>query len=130
MAEINGKIEVIGSIEQVSASFKKRDLVIVTEEQYPQYILIQFTQDRCAFLDYYRLGDYIKVHINIGGRKWTNPEGEIKFFNQINGWKIERLDIPNQNQAPAPQAIPAAQPTQAFPTTTDFAEMEHDDLPF
>ena len=74
---------------QVSASFKKRELVITTEEQYPQSILIEFAQDKCDLLNNLQIGQDVKVSINLRGREWVNPQGETKYFNSIQGWKID-----------------------------------------
>ena len=49
-------MEVIGKIKQIdetktygSNGFKKREVVITTEEQYPQHLLIEFIQDKCNY---------------------------------------------------------------------------------
>lgn len=55
--------------------FKKREVVITTDEQYPQSILIEFTQDRCELLETYSVGQDVKININIRGREWINPKG-------------------------------------------------------
>lgn len=89
--EITGKIKVINPEQQVSASFKKRELVVTTEEQYPQHILIEFAQDKCDLLNNYSVGQEVKVSINLRGREWINPQGETRYFNQIQGWRIEKL---------------------------------------
>mgnify|MGYP003399057217 FL=1 len=88
--EIVGKIKVINPEFAVSASFKKRELVVVTDEQYPQSILLEFQQDKCIILDNYKVGEDVKVGINLRGREWVNPQGESKYFNTIIGWRIER----------------------------------------
>ena len=88
--EVSGVIKVIGDVQEVSASYKKRELVVSTEEQYPQSIAIEFAQDKTALLDFYNIGDSVKVSINLGGREWVNPQGETKYFNSIKGWKIEK----------------------------------------
>ena len=36
--EVTGKIKVVNPEQQVSATFRKRELVVTTEEQYPQHI--------------------------------------------------------------------------------------------
>ena len=87
--EVNGIIKMIGAEQQVSASFKKRELVVTTEEQYPQHILIEFAQDKCDLLNGLSEGQEVKVSINLRGREWVNPQGETKYFNQIQGWKLE-----------------------------------------
>jgi len=88
--DVIGKIKVLNAIQQVSASFKKQELVVETSEQYPQSIMIEFAQDKCDLLNSYRVGDDVKVSINLRGREWINPQGEAKYFNQIQGWKIEK----------------------------------------
>ena len=96
--EVNGKIKVIGNTQEVRASFKKRELVVTTDEQYPQHILIEFAQDKCDLLNGYKLGQEVKVSINLRGREWTNPQGEVKYFNQIQGWRIEKSEATAPNE--------------------------------
>lgn len=86
--EVIGKIEHIGVEETSGATFKKRLLVVQTNEQYPQSIAIEFQQDRIDLIDPYKVGDEVKVAVNLKGRKWTNPQGVDKWFNTIVGWKI------------------------------------------
>ena len=86
--QITGKVKENQAEEQVSASFRKRNLVVTTEEQFPQEILIEFTQDKCDLLNPISVGQAVTVDINIRGRCWVNPQGENKYFNSIQGWKI------------------------------------------
>jgi len=122
--EIVGKIKRIGPDQQVSASFTKRELVITTDEQYPQHILTEFTQDKCDLLDPYKIGESVKVYINLRGREWVNPQGETRYFNSIQGWRIERLQVQGP-VSPSPEAS-----TQNFNPETNTNEDEPDDLPF
>lgn len=124
--EVSGKVKVINAEQQVSASFKKRELVVTTDEQYPQHIMIEFTQDKCDLLNNYTPGDAVKVSINLRGREWVNPQGETKYFNSIQGWRIEKL----QAEAPAAPQMPPMPAAEAFAPATNFREEEHDDLPF
>jgi hypothetical protein len=91
--EILGKVKVLGAEQVVSASYKKRELVIVTDEQYPQFIAIEFPQDKGDLLNSLVEGDSVKVSINLGGREWVNPQGETKYFNSIKGWKLEKTNV-------------------------------------
>lgn len=113
--EIQGQIKKIFPSEYVGANgFEKRDLVIITEDIYPQTIIIQFTQQRCDLLDSLQVGQNVKVYINIRGREWTNPQGETKYFNTIEGWKIEVIQTTNvANQQPVAQTAPAPPPQRA-----------------
>lgn len=96
--EVTGKIKVINQEQQVSASFKKREVVVTTEEQYPQHIMIEFSQDKCDILDKYNIGEEVKVSINLRGREWVNPQGETKYFNSIQGWRIEKQNAASPEQ--------------------------------
>lgn len=88
---VTGKIKVINPTQEVSASFKKRELVVTTNEQCPQHILIEFGQDKCNILDNYKAGQDVEVSINLRGREWINPHGETKYFNSVQGWKINAV---------------------------------------
>ena len=125
--EVTGKVKVVDPTQQVTDSYKKRELVVTTEEQYPQHILIEFAQDKCSLLDNYQVGQNVKVSINLRGREWVNPQGETKFFNSIQGWRIEKV----QAEAPnAPQMPPMPAAAAFEPATSSNEEEEHDDLPF
>ena len=124
--EVSGKVKVINAEQQVSASFKKRELVVATEEQYPQFISINFVQDKCDLLNNLNVGEGVKVAINLRGREWVNPQGETKYFNDIQGWKVEKL----QAEAPNNAGMAPMPPAEAFAPATNFNEEEHDDLPF
>jgi hypothetical protein len=124
--EVLGRVKLINSVQQVSASFKKRELVVTTDEQYPQHILIEFAQDKTDLLNNYNVGEQVKVSINLRGREWVNPQGETKFFNSIQGWRIEKV----QAEAPSTPQMPPMPVSEAFEPATNFKEEEHDDLPF
>lgn len=118
MCEVTGTILVIEpTVEVGSNNFKKRDVVVKTDDQYPQTLLIQFVQERTVTMDKFSVGDSVKIDINLRGREWTNPEGETKYFNTIQGWRI----VKDGENAGAPAQAPA----QASGTKDD-----EDDLPF
>ena len=116
--EVKGTLKLINSTKTYGAKeFKKREVVLTTDEQYPQHLLIEFVQDKTDLLDAFEVGQMVQIGINLRGREWTNPEGEVKYFNSIQGWRIDKLeqqeDIPEQS-------------SQTDPQTED----ETDDLPF
>ena len=122
--EIIGKIKWIDETKEYgSKGFKKRELVITTEEQYPQNILVEFVQDKCDLLNTFQIEHHVKVSINLRGREWTNPEGQVKYFNSIQGWRIEEISEQIQETPP----MPAPTPFQA--ADAEDKEVE-DDLPF
>tara|TARA_B000000475_G_C15942059_1_gene425184 strand:+ start:645 stop:1016 length:372 start_codon:yes stop_codon:yes gene_type:complete len=122
--EISGKIKWIDEVRTYGSNgFRKKELVITTQEQYPQNILIEFTQEKCELLDKYEIDDNIKIGINIRGREWINPEGQTKYFNSIQGWRIEKIEIPDIENKPESFTSNTESPSQ------DVNE-EEDDLPF
>ncbi|PQJ31651.1 hypothetical protein BST92_06800 [Nonlabens arenilitoris] len=123
--EVQGKIKVIGETKSFGASgFQKRELVITTEEQYPQHLMLEFVQDKTSLLDSFQVGEPVKVGINLRGREWQSPQGEIKYFNSIVGWRIERVGA---TPAAPPQEIP---PFDEFDPISNSKDEDHDDLPF
>ncbi|RLZ06784.1 DUF3127 domain-containing protein [Faecalibacter macacae] len=123
--EITGKIKKVFETQNITASFKKREFVVTTQEQYPQDILIEFTQDKTDVLNTYNPGDEVKVSINIRGREWINPEGVAKYFNTIQGWRIENLA--QSMGAPAQGGYDNFAPA---PPVDTFGSSDDDDLPF
>ncbi|MFT5215346.1 MAG: hypothetical protein ACI83H_000454 [Glaciecola sp.] len=124
--ELQGRIKLIGETQTFGAKgFRKRELVVTTEEQYPQHIMVEFVQDKTDLLDSYKVDQQVKISINLRGREWTNPQGEVKYFNSIQGWRIEALqaDASNGDMPPIP-------PMDAFEPAGDLNEDDHDDLPF
>lgn len=81
--ELTGTIKKISDLQTFNSGFQKKELVLLTEEQYPQPINIEFLSEKVDLLNTYKVGDKVKVHINIRGREWTSPQGEVKYFNSI-----------------------------------------------
>lgn len=124
--EVQGKVKMIGETQTFGSNgFRKREIVVTTEEQYPQDIMVEFVQDKTDLLNIYKVGQNVKVSINLRGREWTNPQGEVKYFNSIQGWRIEAL----QSEASSSE-MPPMPPADAFEPVSNINEDEHDDLPF
>tara|TARA_R110000850_G_scaffold6590_1_gene25448 strand:- start:700 stop:1047 length:348 start_codon:yes stop_codon:yes gene_type:complete len=114
--EVLGKIKILNDTQTFGAKgFKKRELVVTTDEQYPQMIMIEFVQDKCDLLNNYSIGQDVKVSINLRGREWINPSGEAKYFNSIQGWRIESGEANGIPEPPQQIKVEATEP---------------DDLPF
>lgn len=126
--ELKGTIKKIGDIQTFSSGFQKREMVLVTQEQYPQPIAIEFVQDKVDLPDSHKEGDEVTVGINIRGREWTSPQGEVKYFNSIVGWKI--IAATKERQAPEPTpAKPAKAESEPAPADP-FDDDDDDELPF
>ena len=101
--EITGKIKAIGQTATFGSNgFRKREMVITTDEQYPQFLSIEFVQDKVELLDKLQVDQTVKVSYNLRGREWINPEGEAKYFNTIQGWRTEVVTNVAGGDADAP----------------------------
>jgi len=126
--ELQGRIKLIDETKTFGNNgFRKREVVVTTEEQYPQHIMVEFVQDKCDLLNAFQPGQQVKISINLRGREWTNPQGETKYFNSIQGWRIENIETAQDNSS---INHPPVSPQDAFEPANDFKEDEHDDLPF
>jgi hypothetical protein len=129
MFKLAGTVKVINPTVQVSEKFSKREFVITdSSSMYPQDIMFQLTQDKCALIDGVQANDQVEVSFNLRGREWTSPQGEVKYFNTLEAWRIDKMG--------AGSGIPASGPSEMNlnPITAASAEMtvekEDDDLPF
>jgi hypothetical protein len=121
--ELIGKIKLINDTQTFGSNgFRKREFVVTTDEQYPQHIQLEMVQDKCDILNSYQVGQDVKVSINIRGREWINQEGQAKYFNTLQGWRIENLGTQG-----APSNIP---PADVFAPAPDLSANEPDGLPF
>lgn len=127
--EVTGKVQKIFEVQTFSSGFKKREAVILTKEQYPQPLAIEFTQDRVDLLNQVNVGDDVKISINLRGREWTNPEGVTKYFNSIQGWRIEKIVTENIQASPSGTPTP---PSDGLNKGTENLDNDGDvdDLPF
>ena len=118
--EITGKIKKIDETKTFGASgFRKREMVVTTNEQYPQMLMVEFVQDKCDLLNNYQVDQDVKVSINLRGREWINPEGVAKYFNAVQGWRIELLN----SLEPTSEKLPEVE-------SVSFIEDPDNDLPF
>ena len=94
MNTIKGKVIVKNDTIKVSEKFSKRTFVIeelVDVGNYPQKIEVELQQDKCSLIDSIQVGQEVEAHYNLRGRSWTNPQGEVKYFNTIVIWKIDAM---------------------------------------
>ena len=124
--QIQGKIHATFEAAQVTDRFRKREFVLELEgaSRYPQYVMFQLTGDRCEALDGFEPGHEVAVEFSLRGREWTSPKGEVRFFNSLEVWSIDRA---GDAEAPLPGggASAAATPGDDPPPPTD-----DDEIPF
>ena len=115
--KLQGKIVSIGETQELANNFRLRSLILNTDDQYPQIHKIEFTKEKTYLLDEYNVGDQISIDINLRGREWKSPTGEVKFFTSIVGWRIEN-NTPIVKQVK--EAVTAAQQSPDRETVNDL----------
>lgn len=114
MYTTKGKVKEIMETVKVTDSFSKREIVLITEEKYPQTPVFQFVQDGCDKLNEFKVGEEVEINWNLNGREWKNTKtGEVKYFNSLNGWKINKLGAVSNKE-----------------TIVNQSNQQDDDLPF
>ena len=91
--ETTGRIHALFDAQQVTERFRKREFVLELADnpRYPQYVLFQLTGDRCEQLDGFEVGNEVRVEFSLRGREWRSPKGELKYFNSLDVWTLDRL---------------------------------------
>ena len=116
--QVSGRLVRKFDTESKTASFQTREFVIVTAEQYPQYVKFQLVQDRAGIIDGFDDNAEITVHFDLRGREWQG-----KYFTNLQAWKVEGATA---------GARPAAGEDLVgdAPAPDNIADVDPDDLPF
>ena len=103
--EIKGKIKNISETVQISERFRKREFVVeyASNPDYPQPLQFEMVQDRCELLDSFEVGQEVEIFFDLRGREWTNPQGQVKYFNSLHAWKLvsEQSSVTTSSTTPA-----------------------------
>lgn len=101
--KLTGVVKKVGDTVQVSEKFSKRELVVTdSSTMYPQDIMFEFAKDKTSHLDSVMEGQEVEVSFNLRGRMWTSPQGEEKYFNTLDGWRVDVVGGSTQAQTQAP----------------------------
>lgn len=91
-------------------TFKSRKVWVIDDENadYPQTIEVEVAQDKVNLFNDCRPGQPLTLSINLRGREWTNPQGEVKVFNTLQCWKMvsDVVDQQEEEEAPTMKAAP------------------------
>ena len=132
--ETTGKLHTIFETKQVSQRFTKREFVVELADhpKYPQTVLFQLSGDRCSMLDDMRVGDEVRIEFSLRGREWRSPNGEVKYFNSLDVWKIEPARA-GRSQSSGNRRGGGDPRDEEMPPRIDesqFGRVETDDIPF
>lgn len=118
MSKFKGEVVFVTPTTSVSDKFKKREITLKSQDEYPQYVTFQLTQDKCDLANNLKTGEVVEVQYNLRGRKWEAQDGTIKYFNSIEAWTMS-LSSKIENSA-----------VDKLRKTFDTTDESSDDLPF
>ena len=114
--EIKGKLIECMETVQVSERFRKREFVLeyADNPEYPEFIKFELAQDRCELLDLFQSGQQVSVEFDLKGRRWTDPQGQVKYFNSLRAWRLNEAgsetsssdkSFKNSDEIPLPENL-------------------------
>jgi hypothetical protein len=118
MSKFKGEVVFVTPTTSVSDKFKKREVVLKSQDEYPQYVTFQLTQDKCDLANNLKTGEVVEVQYNLRGRRWEAQDRTIKYFNSIEAWTMS-LSSKIENSA-----------VDKLRKTFDTTDESSDDLPF
>jgi hypothetical protein len=118
---VTGKVIVLKDVETRGERFRKREVVIETQEgRYPQELQIEYQNDRISLLDGVSVGDVITCWIDLRGRGWVPPNGgEKRWFVSLVGWRIDKGAAPAEVPPVGQDGTSAPQPATTSADTVD-----------
>jgi len=121
---IQGKLIEKFDTQQIKDTFQKREFVVEYAEnpQYPEFIKFELIQSNCEQLEPFQVGDTLNISFNLKGRKWTDPQGNVKYFNSLQAWRLDKTG--GEASTPPPRDEDASQDWQPDSFSADK------DLPF
>jgi hypothetical protein len=126
--DVTGKIVQLLDLQSGTSArgdWKKQDVILETEEQYPRKICITLWGDRINDIAGVQIGkELITVNVTLESREFNG-----RWYTDVRAWKIQRA-----GQVAQPQVVPTtSSPTAAQPPVEDYANTggdSFDDLPF
>jgi len=95
--KIVGEIKRLKEINFNNLELKKIEMILTTDETYPQDLLIIFREDKCKLLKKFKIKDKVILSVLLKGIKWYNSVEEIEFSNEIQCNDIIKYNL-NENK--------------------------------
>lgn len=132
MTEISGTIVEIFPEKTSASGYVSQEFVLKTQGEYPQFLLLQ-SDNKNKFNDVKneKVGNIVNVKINLRGRAWTSPQGEVKYFNTLFAWSIWGGQEDSKEQAKTEENVQPllSKNSQSLEENLGL-EVDSDDLPF
>lgn len=104
---LTGEVIVKTDIQKINDKFEKQEIVIRTDDKYPQDIKLETLNP--MILESANVGDEVKAYFNIRGREWNG-----KYFVSLGIWRIEKIQN-NQDIKEVVKEVEASSNDDDFP---------------
>lgn len=122
-----GKVIEVGEVLTFSSGFTKRQIVVETNDKYPQKVPFEVVKDMCldSSVASLREGDEVEVQYNLRGNEYQG-----KYYLSAQAWRIDKSGQPKTSSSKK-QAQPQnrASKTQSAAQTQATVE-DFEDSPF
>ena len=122
--ETTGKLHTIFETKQVSERFTKREFVVELADnpKYPQLGAVPAQRRSLRAARRMRVGDEVRIEFSCAAASGAARNGEVKYFNSLDVWKIEPLRAGRGDEDPRDMDMPPRMDEPVGPAP--------DDLPF
>jgi len=97
---LKGKVKLVGELKTFDSGFTKRELVITTDDKYPQDVVFETYKEKTSELSRFKKGDPVEVSFNVRGNEYNG-----RHYVSLQAWKIADL-----REEPQREAQPAEEP--------------------
>lgn len=114
-------------VKEFSKGFRKQEIVLECGDKYPSPVIFQITGDNIEKFNVQAGAVVYDVCYNLKGREWNPPEGDVKYYNSLEIWKLSHTE---QKSQPLP---PGVTPTMNGDMAQEFNDSQSsgiDDMPF
>ena len=87
--ELQGTVKKIFDTQTLQVVFKKKRNGFIDSGTISSAYFNRILSDKINLLDNVSEGETVKLE-SILEVEWTNPQGEVKYFNSITAWRLEK----------------------------------------
>lgn len=112
--KFEGEVKQIMDVQTFESGFKKQEIVVTSEDQYPQDIKFEFLKDDVDMLKSIKANQKVIISFSLRGNEYNG-----KFYNNLIGFGITKKTVDKGGKTTE----------EVVPKITNVPESE-DDLPF
>lgn len=89
--KFEGEIKLINKTQTWDSGFKKREIIVTSNDMFPQDIKFEFIKDDVEMLDDFKKGQKVVIDFNLRGNEYQG-----KYYTNLNATGISKLSKSNK----------------------------------